>query len=297
MRKFVFVLWAILATGVLAGTQAYGEIKLGMLAQRGPEAALKEWGPLTAQLSEKLGDKVTLVPLKFSEFMEFCDQERNGFIFGNPWFYVRAKVLKGARALVTVKYQGSGAEFGGVIFTRKDSGIRTLQEIAGKVVMCPKLSSPGGWLFQKGEIVRHGITPEKDLKLLLETPAESHDEVVYAVRDGKADVGTVRTNILETMQREGKIRIDDFVILNRMEHKDFPEVCSTELYPDWPVAALGKTPPELAEKMKKALLEIPAGAPILEQARKIERFVDALSYERMEDLCKLLNVEPFRRMK
>ncbi len=79
--------------------------------------------------------------------------------------------------------------------------------------MCPKFSSPGGWLFEKGEIVKAGIEPEKDFKLLLEAAKESHDEVAYAIRDKKADVGTVRTNLLETMQREGKINIKDFLIL------------------------------------------------------------------------------------
>jgi ABC-type phosphate/phosphonate transport system substrate-binding protein len=129
----------------------------------------------------------------------------------------------------------------------------------------------------------------------LESAKESHDEVVYAVRDKKADVGTVRTNILETMQREGKISIQDFRVLNEMRHEALPELCSTPLYPDWPVASLGSAPPDLASRMKGALLAIPPGHPALEQARKIERFVDALDYGPMEDLCRLLNVDPFRR--
>jgi two-component system, LuxR family, sensor histidine kinase TtrS len=275
---------------------AFAEVKIGMLAQRGPEIALKEWGPLGEYLSEKLGEKVTIVPLSFTDFMDFVDIQHSGFIFTNPWFFVRAKVLKGARPLVTVKYQGSGSQFGGVILTRRDSGISSLRDLYGKVVMCPKLTSPGGWLFQKGEMVKQGITPEKDFKLLLETPNESHDDVVYAVRDGKADVGTVRTNLLEAMQREGKIKIDDFLVLNKIEHEGFPELTSTALYPDWPVGALRDTPGDLEMKMKKALLSIPKGHPALIQARKIDQFIDALDYAPMEELCRFLKVPPFRRM-
>lgn len=130
---------------------------------------------------------------------------------------------------------------------------------------------------------------------MLETAKESHDEVVYAVRDKKADAGTVRTNMLETMQREGKVNMQDFLILNEMRHPGMSEVCSTALYPDWPVASLGATPPDLAAKMKTALLAIPPGHPALEQARKVERFVEALDYGPMEDLCRMLNVDPFRR--
>ncbi|MBI4965125.1 MAG: phosphate/phosphite/phosphonate ABC transporter substrate-binding protein [Desulfomonile tiedjei] len=291
--RFIAVLAFI--TLAVCPSIAVSEIKIGMLAQRGPEKALEEWGGIAAYLSEKLDDKVTIVPLKFSEFMDFCDVERSGFIFTNPWFYVRAKVLKGAKALVTVKYKGSGETMGGVIFARKDSGIAKIEDMRGKTVMVPKLSSPGGWLFQKGEIVRNGISPERDFKLLLETEKESHDQVVYAVKDGKADVGTVRNNILETMQREGKISIGDFIIINRMNHPGFPELCSTPLYPDWPVATLKDTPEDTSRKLQQALLNIPPGHPALEQARKLEKFVDALDYGPIEELCRFLKVPPFKK--
>jgi two-component system, LuxR family, sensor histidine kinase TtrS len=274
-------------------TEVVAEIKIGMLAQRGAETALKEWGGIEEYLSSQLGEKVTLVPLKFTEFMDFCKTDPSAFIFTNPWFYVRAKVMNGARALVTVEYQGSGTMMGGVIFTRNDSGIASLAALWGKSLMCPKFSSPGGWLFQKGEIVKAGLVPERDFSHLLETPNESHDAVVYAVRDGRVDVGTVRTNLLEALQREGKIKIGDFRILNEMRHEGFPEVCSTPLYPDWPVASLRDTPPLLALKVKKAFLSIPQGHPALERARKIQRFVGALDYTPMEELCRFLKAKPF----
>ncbi len=295
MRMLAKSLLFICLIVALSGT-SWGEIKLGMLAQRGAETALKEWGGIATYLSEQLGEQVTIVPLPFSQFMDFCDSDRSAFIFTNPWFYVKAKVKKDAKALVTVKYQKSGSMMGGVIFTRSDSGIKTLADLKGKILMCPKLSSPGGWLFSKGEIVKAGVVPESDLKLLLESPKESHDDVVYAVRDKKADAGTVRTNLLETLAREGKINIQDLLVLNEVRHEGFVERCSTPLYPDWPVASLGNTPPELALKMKAALLGMQPGNPALEQARKIERFVDALDYGPMEDLCRRLRVEPFRKM-
>ena len=294
MKSRASLLAAILVLAIVP-TLSQAEIKIGMLAQRGPDKAVQEWGGLAELLTEKMGDKVTIVPLAFSEFMDFCDTDRSGFIFTNPWFYVRAKVLKTAKALVTVKYRGSGNMMGGVIFAARDSGISHIDDLRGKVVMVPKLSSPGGWLFEKGEIVKQGVNPEKDFKRLVESEKESHDQVVMAVKEGKADVGTVRTNILETMQREGKISIQDFVIINRMNHQGFPELCSTPLYPDWPVASLRDTRPDLSARMKEALLTIPPGHPALEQARKLERFVDALNYGPMEELCRFLKVPPFAR--
>jgi len=110
-------------------------------------------------------------------------------------------------------------------------------------------------------------------------------------------VGTVRTGILETLQAENKIRMSDFRVIHRVRHEGFPQLCSTPLYPDWPVYSLRHTPPETVAKMKKALLAIPDVHPALWQAGKIERFLEPLDYGPMEELCRLLKVEPFRHIR
>lgn len=289
-RRYVIALTMLVVIGFASVAQA--EIKIGMLAQRGPDIALKEWGGIGDYLTQRMGDKVTIVPLAFTEVLEFSRNEPSAFIFVNSGFYVRAKVLRGAKALVTAKYKGSGASFGGVIFARRDSGISTIDDLRHKILMCVKFSSAGGWLFQKGVLVEDGLIPEKDCAKLVE--GKTHDAVVYAVMNKKADAGTVRTNILESMQREGKINMNDFVIIHPVKHPDFPEVCSTPLYPDWPLASLKKTSPEVAEKMKQALLAMEPGNPALEQARKLERFIPALDYDPLEALMRRLQVDPFR---
>ena len=48
--------------------------------------------------------------------------------------------------------------------------------------------------------------------------------------------GTVRTDTMERMEAEGKIKISDFKIINQMKD-NFPFVHSTPLYPEWPIAA------------------------------------------------------------
>lgn len=271
---------------------AHAEIKIGMLAQRGPEIALKEWSGIAEYLTQQMGEQVTVVPLSFTEVLEFGRNEPGAFIFVNSGFYVRAKVLRGAKALVTAKYKGSGAAFGGVILARRDSGIATLDDLRGKVLMCVKFSSAGGWLFQKGVMAEAGLAPEKDCRKLIE--GKTHDAVVYAVQEKKVDVGTVRTNILESMQREHKISMDDFTIIHPVKHPDFPEVCSTPLYPDWPLASLKKTSPELATKLKNALLAMQPGNPALVQARNLEQFIPALDYGPLEELMRRLQIDPFR---
>jgi two-component system, LuxR family, sensor histidine kinase TtrS len=280
---------------LLSWTCAIGEIKIGILAQRGTEKAMEEWGPLGEYLTKELGEQVTIIPVKFSNFRDWCASEPTAYFITNSWFYVRAKIANKAKALATTKYKGQNPLFGGVIFVRKDSGITKLDEIKGKTLICPKFSSLGGWLFQKGVLVKEGITPEKDLKHLMETPDESQDTVVASVLERKADVGCVRTNLLEAMQREKKLNLEDITVLNPMHHEDFAQLCSTPLYPDWPFAAMGGVPADQAAKVKQTLLAIPPNHPVLVKARGVEQFIDALDYSSVEELCRFLKVPPFQR--
>jgi phosphate/phosphite/phosphonate ABC transporter binding protein len=287
------LLSTIVVVGIMfTGALASAEIKIGVLAKRGPDVVQQRWSGLADYLTHQLGEKVTFVPLPFTQIRKFCSLKKGQFLFANPWWYVRAKVNYRANALVTVQNQGSGTMFGGVIFAKKISGINKVEQVRGKTVMCPKFSSAGGWIFQKAVLVRNNIRPEQDCKALLE--GGTHDDVVYAVRDGKADVGMVRTNILERMNNEGKINMDDYVIINQVSHHQFPEVISTDLYPTWPVAALSGTSADLAERMKQALLTVPAGHPALNSC-KVERFVDALDYNGVEEALSFLQVPPFQR--
>ena len=60
---------------------------------------------------------------------------------------------------------------------------------------------------------------------------ETHDAVVYAVRDGKVDAGTVRTDVLETMELEGSINLADFHIIHEDGYEDDAEEILLSFYP------------------------------------------------------------------
>ena len=57
---------------ILMGTGlARSEIRIGVLAQRGTEIALKEWGPLGEYLTTELKEQVTIVPVNFTAFRDW----------------------------------------------------------------------------------------------------------------------------------------------------------------------------------------------------------------------------------
>ena len=84
--------------------------------------------------------------------------------------------------------------------------------------------------------------------------------MVFAVKEGKADVGTVRTGILERLAEKGEIKLADFIILGR-KTDDFIYPHSTQLYPEWPLAKLEATVDELAREVAVELMTMPEKHP------------------------------------
>jgi ABC-type phosphate/phosphonate transport system substrate-binding protein len=289
------MLKAVLVFVVVIGLNGpcFAEIRIAVLALRGMEAAEKNWSPLGKYLTEQMGEKVVFVPTEFVEMMAFCKDNPMSFFIANPMFFIKAKVKFHAEPILTLHMKEGGSSFGGVLFSKKGSGIDSLGKVKGKTLMCTKFSSAGGWLYQKALLVANDVNPEHDCKSLSE--GVTHDAVVYAVRDGKADIGAARTGILEQMAAEGKIQLDDVIVLSPMRHEGFSRLCSTPLYPEWPVAKLSKVKPEVAAALQSAMLAVPEGSPALKDS-EVEKFVKPLDYGPVEEMMKLLKIEPFRKM-
>jgi two-component system sensor histidine kinase TtrS len=229
-------------------------VKIGVLAKRGPQKAMQQWRATGDYLSKRLHREVRIVPLKFVEIEPALQNRTIDFLLANSAFYARFQEKYNLKAISTmVNKKGIFAldKFGGVIFVRKDKRIHDLQDIRGKRFMCVKFSSFGGAHMALRLLKESGIDPKRDCASF--TEGGTHDNVVMAVLNHKTDVGTVRSDTLERMAEEGKIKLDSFRIIN--EIKDgFQFIHSTRLYPEWPFAACGTTDPQLARDVAKALI-------------------------------------------
>jgi len=124
------------------------------------------------------------------------------------------------------------------------------------------------------------------------TEGKTHPEVVESIRDGKADVGIVRTDLLERMEAAGKIDMRYFRILNIKDVKGFPFFLSTKLYPEWAVASMKAVPTEDAQQVKKVLLGLSAES-VAAKKGKYVGWIPALNYNSVRDLMKKLKVGPY----
>ena len=86
--------------------------------------------------------------------------------------------------------------------------------------------------------------------------------------------------------------MEEFKIINKTDHSGFPFVCSTTLYPEWPLAKTKQTDPAVADEVVKALKQMAPEDAAAKNA-KVVGWTDALDYRPVEDLQKALHVGAF----
>ena len=267
-------------------------VKIGVLAKNGPVKALKMWKATGDYLSSKIaGEKFEIVPLEFDAVNPSIDKGSVDFFLVNSSMFVTAKVNYGASAIATMINSRQGLPlkaFGGVVITSSENdSINSFADLKGKTFMAVKKSSFGGWQMAYKELLDAGIDPFKDFSKL--EFGGKHDNVVLAIENGAVDSGTIRTDTLERMVAAGVIDMEDIKVVGSKKHSGFPFVCSTALYPEWPLAKTRNTSAALAGKVADALKQLKAEEAAAKNA-KIVGWVDALDYQPVEDLQKKLKV-------
>lgn len=289
----------LVALSVLVGvlslvffSEARAEYKIGVLAKRGAITCMEDWDATAKYLSEKLGTEFTIIPLKFEAIEPAVKEGHVDFLLVNSGFYVEMEKKYGMYAVASLVNAIGGKavkDFGGVVFVRADSPIQELAQLKGKQFMCVQFSSFGGGQMAQRLLLENGIDPKKDFSAYLE--GGTHDNVVLAVKNGTVDAGTVRTDTLERMADEGKIKLSDFRVLHKMEN-DFPFLRSTQLYPEWPMSASAKTDKALAQKVADALIALPADSPAAKSA-KIVGWATPSGFESVAECLKMIGYGVF----
>ena len=292
-RKWVGMFLFFAAALCLAGAAGAQEtVKIGVLAKDGPAKAMAQWKStgdyLTASIS---GMQFEIVPLDFKEVNPAIEKGSVAFFLVNSSMFVEAKVKYDAVAVATMINSRQGKplkSFGGVILTGVDNdSINTLGDLKGKTFMGVSKSSFGGWQMAYKEILDAGVDPFADFGKL--DFGGNHENVVLAVLNGAVDAGTVRTDTLERMAAAGSIFMDDFKVLNKKSYPDFPFVCSTTLYPEWPLARLAVTSADLSDKLVGELMKLKPEDKAAKDA-KVVGWSLALDYTPVEDLQKKLKI-------
>ena len=267
------------------------EIRLGVNAQRGELKAMEKWGELANYLSSEIGQPVKLMPLSMDNLEAAIENKSADILLANPVQTIIAKEKGNFAPVATLKGK-YGSQFAGVIIAKKGNGITKAADLKGKKAMCRESkSAAGAYIFQAYHLHKLGIDVNKDLFM---TEAKKQDDIVLAVSAGIVDAGFVRSGTLESMEKEGKIKMDDFVIVDQRKDAGFSFVHSTVLYPEWFISVSSKVDSKLAAKIKTALLKITPETKA-SKAADINGFIEPISTEGLKTAMKTLKVAPYNK--
>jgi diguanylate cyclase (GGDEF)-like protein/hemerythrin-like metal-binding protein/PAS domain S-box-containing protein len=271
-------------------------VRIAKLAFRPAPEVQQRWQPLVDYLNEKVpGYRFQIKALGYQELETAIAQRNVDFVFTNPGHYLLMTYRNGLSSPLATLIQREKeyrlSRFGGVVITRSGQmDIQSLEDIRRRRVAAVTQGSLGGYQAQAMELFDKGIEVSKDVQLF-ET-GMPHDRVVRAVLEGRADVGFVRTGILEGMAHEGRLDLSQIQVIAPQKIKDFPFMLSTRLYPEWPFSAMPGINGDLARKVAAALLSMPHGGKEA-TALNIYGFKVPADYEVMRVTLKALRLPPF----
>lgn len=266
---------------------AQAELTLLVNAPRSAVKAQKKWSGVSQYLSDAAGENIKIVAVPPSKTDEHAKLGGVDIMIVNPVMSTLVAHRYNGELLATVKRSDSSV-FGGVILSKKGSGITKAKDLRDKIIMTYKRASAAAYVFQMYHLKLQGITESDFASVQI---AKRQDDIVLAVRAGVVDAGFVKTGLLEAMAKEGKIDLDDFEIIDQRS-EGFANVHSTTLYPEWYLIATSEKGKKHASALTKAALTLTPGHDAAKKA-SINGFVKPLSTKDLDDMLRAMHMAPF----
>ena len=264
------------------------EVRIGVLAFMRDDSITMDWRPLLQHLQDTLpGYRFSLQYLDHNGLNQAVESGTIAFLITNPGQYVELESRHGVTRLLTLDHgmqegSASGAAFGSTVIALRDrADLQQLQDLRNQRLAVVGQEAFAGYQILWGEMARIGMDPAVDTARLIRTGLPM-EQVVQAVLDGKADAGVIRTCLLEAHpQWQQQLRV-----VAPVQLPDFPCASSTRLYPNWPVASLRGTSPELAKQLTASLLGMTVAADQMSWSVPAD-------YQSVHELFRTLEIGPY----
>ena len=257
MKKKIVVSCLTVLVGLIVSwqTTAASTYKLSMQPRLAAAEIQRRIAPLAEYLSLKTRHNVE--PVVSANFSQYQKQLNSGTItigYENPLTYVLSSEKHEVLAMAVRK---NGDKFRGIIITRADSDIKSMDDLVGKTISIVSQSSAGGYLSQKLSLKKKGIDVDKQCNVV-EAVDNKLENVLLAVYTGEADAGFIgesALNIVDKYVPPAQIKV----------------LTSTQWFPNWALSIKRTLSDEEKRKIRDALLELKGDDPVL-QALGIKRF-------------------------
>jgi len=226
-------------------------LRIGLLPEHNLFDQMERYQPLATYISEKTGIKIELKILSQygNVINDFNSMHLDGAFFGS-FSYALAHQRIALETMARPESEKGISTYHGMIFTRKDSGISSAVDMAGKRFAFVDKATTAGYLLPLKYFKDSGIQDYRNY--FSETYfTGTHEDAVYDVLNGLADIGAAKNTVFYRLASHDQRIIEELKVLARS-----PEV------PENALALRSDINPSVREKLKRLLLEMhkdPAG--------------------------------------
>ena len=258
-------------------------IKMGFVPLKNSEQLVEDVKPIADYLSQKMGVKVEAFTA--SNYIGVVEGIGSGSVdFGiiPPFSAVLAQKQSNAKPLLTSKGKSGKSGYTAELYVRKDSGIKSLQDVKGKKVAFVDPSSSSGYIYPGAMLVKAGINLDKDISYQF---SGGHDKSLQLLLNKDVDVIATFDGVEERYGKEFPAALTDI-----------EKLASSDTIPGIMVTASSKMDKDLQEKLKQALLDMDKDPKMKELFTKMFSItgfeeVDQTAYNKVEETAKVMNVD------
>ena len=270
------------------------EYRIGVLAYRGESQAMQTWANTGEYLNKVLAPhEFVVMPYDISQMNKAVVNKEIDFAITQATHFVSMEMEFGISRIATIKrrYQGNDyTRYGSVIIAKADrKDIEELSDLNNKNIAAVDESALGGWQMAALEFDRENVSPAQ-----IDFMGFPQSNIVFAVRDGLVDAGTVRARTFYDLIDKGKISLLDYKIVAARTSQGYPFIHSTNLYPEWPIAKLSHTSKQFSETVVGALLAMNEEHRAAISA-KISGWTVPMDYKPIFTLMQQLKIGPFEQ--
>jgi phosphonate transport system substrate-binding protein len=242
----LIIFWSCLA-GSSYGEEGQKSIRIAILPCNNIEITFRKFYPLLRYLMQQTKLDVKLVvPADFPAFETSIRKKEIDFVLQDPHTYLMLANLYNNDELLRVISMDGETTQSAVVIVRKDSKVKTLNDLRGRTVMFGSKSSTSKWLAAKSLFAEHGINIYKDLKAYLN--GGCCEDIAFNVYLKSVDAGVVCEHFLkehEEKQKELGLMAEGVLVISR-----------TKSMPGRVFAPRKDVNPNIISKINNALLKL-----------------------------------------
>ncbi len=274
---------AALLFGVILGSNAAGQtpdgveaktISLGIVSEINLKEIEEHFRDFVGYVARKLSSgsdiegKVVVAPTLL-QLAKLLEQKRVDFYMESPYPTYVINNVHGAAKLLLRRWKGGMAEYQSLIFTKRNSEIRRLEDLRGKIIAFEDPGSTSGHFLPKFFLSRKGFKLSEKSRLEQNV---SPSEVGYIFAYSQEKLVDL---VLTKQAAAGAFSNDDYATLDEKRKSDISVLAHTDRLPRHLLSIRKDLAPALAGRLEEILLsmhEDDEGRRILQKADNTTKF-------------------------